>query len=545
MSFASEPPRLARWLPAFALALALSAVPVASASAHDGHSHAAEPSPRLLAEALGQRATPQMNGLYRVPVSGGPDLLTHGPDLQLADAGSRDAELGPGSPERPPVCATGNYQQVLLGRPIGTPDRLASVREPIRAQMRRTNALLNQESLASGGPTADYKVLCVPGGQISVESFTAAGSSFSQVVAGARAAGYDNPDVDYTIFFDDPSSNACGVGSYYEDERLSVDNAANSGGGYAVAYSGCWYGETVMHENGHNQGAVQSGAPYSTGDGGHCWDERDVMCYSPDGGNLHQGGTVTRCADRLHFDCGWNTYFDSAPEPGEYLATHWNIGSRLNRFIAFGGPRPANAPPGAGFELSCAGLTCDFSDSSTDPDGTILRRSWTFGDGTSAYGGSPSHRFAAAGTYAVTLSVSDDDGATKTATRQVTVSASRATVPVRKLRSGSRLTARSGAAGSWDFYSYRVRHRTEALRVRLASPACRQPSCDLDLYVRRDAKPTLGAYACRSGGAGSKESCKLAKPRARRVIVGVHVDSATAPARYRIEATARRAANRR
>lgn len=502
----------------------------------------------MLAEALGQRATPQMNGLYRVPVSGGPDLLTHGPDLQLANAGAPAAELGPGAPERPPVCASGNYQQVLLGRPAGAPDRLASVREPIRAQMRRTNARLNQESIASGGPTADYKGLCVPGGQISVESFTAAGSSFSQVVAGARAAGYDNPNVDYTIFFDDPSSNACGVGSYYEDERLIADNAANSGGGYAVAYSDCWYGETVMHENGHNQGAVQSGAPYSTGDGGHCWDERDVMCYSPDGGDLHQGGSVTRCADRLHFDCGWNTYFDSAPEPGEYLATHWNLGSRLNRFIAFGGPRAAaNAPPGAGFEFTCEQRTCSFSDSSTDSDGTILRRSWVFGDGTSAVGAKPSHRFAAGGTYAVTLSVSDDDGATKTVTRQVSVSAARATHSVRKLRFGSRLAARSGVVGSWDYYALRVPQRTGALRVRLAGPGCRERPCnrDLDLYVRRAAKPTLRMHACRSQRIGSKESCKLAEPRARRLIVGVHVDAAGAAVPYRIEASARRAPRRR
>jgi alpha-tubulin suppressor-like RCC1 family protein len=38
----------------------------------------------------------------------------------------------------------------------------------------------------------------------------------------------------------------------------------------------------------------------------------------------------------MHYDCGHDDYFDAAPEPGEYLASHWNVGSTLNRFIAFG-----------------------------------------------------------------------------------------------------------------------------------------------------------------------------------------------------------------
>ena len=86
-----------------------------------------------------------------------------------------------------------------------------------------------------------------------------------------------------------------------------------------------------MHENGHNQGAVQPGAPHAT-PGGHCWDENDVMCYA-DGTRTDQP-IENRCAE-TSFDCGCdspaadgNDYFDSAPEPGEYLSTHWNIGSR-------------------------------------------------------------------------------------------------------------------------------------------------------------------------------------------------------------------------
>ena len=49
---------------------------------------------------------------------------------------------------------------------------------------------------------------------------------------------------------------------------------------------------------------------------------------------------------------------------------------------------------------------------SSDPDGTIARYDWSFGDGTALPNGGPTpgHVYAAAGTYAVTLTVTDADG---------------------------------------------------------------------------------------------------------------------------------------
>ena len=213
------------------LALAITATP---AAAHDelGGVPAAEVPESVAIDALGGDAEPVSETLYEVDVPGGPDLLTHGPDLQLDAAQERATGFSAGDPERPPVCATDNYQQILYGHLTSAPDRLASVRDSIRSQMMRTNALLNQDSLDSGGPTADYKMLCDSSGQIDVQSFDAANATFSEVVAGARRAGFNNPAVDYTIFFDDPTSSACGVGSYYNDERLIAGNRSNGGGGF-------------------------------------------------------------------------------------------------------------------------------------------------------------------------------------------------------------------------------------------------------------------------------------------------------------------------
>ncbi len=88
-----------------------------------------------------------------------------------------------------------------------------------------------------------------------------------------------------------------------------------------------------------------------------------------------------------------------------------------------GGGGSDNLAPSADFTWSCDGTTCDFVDGSTDPDGTIASRSWTFGDGASSTATDPSHTYACAGDYQVTLTVTDDGGRQGTATRTVSVAA--------------------------------------------------------------------------------------------------------------------------
>ena len=84
---------------------------------------------------------------------------------------------------------------------------------------------------------------------------------------------------------------------------------------------------------------------------------------------------------------------------------------------------PQNAPPTASFTSNCTGLSCTFDAAdSADADGTIDSYSWTFGDGGTGTGVTPSRTYAAGGTYTVALTVTDDDGATATTTRQVGVS---------------------------------------------------------------------------------------------------------------------------
>ncbi|NTX04447.1 discoidin domain-containing protein [Myxococcus sp. CA051A] len=91
-----------------------------------------------------------------------------------------------------------------------------------------------------------------------------------------------------------------------------------------------------------------------------------------------------------------------------------------------------NTPPVANFGVTVSSLTATFSDSSTDADGTITSRSWNFGDGGTSTATNPSRTYASAGNYNVTLTVTDNGGASNTKSQTVSVGAGVANLALNK-----------------------------------------------------------------------------------------------------------------
>jgi PKD repeat protein len=137
----------------------------------------------------------------------------------------------------------------------------------------------------------------------------------------------------------------------------------------------------------------------------------------------------------LHAQCrfdnnaAFNTSFTTGDVSGDYFhpsvagqaklaSVSWTAGYTWTTT-----PPPQNAAPSASFTSSCIGLTCSFTDTSTDADGAIVGRQWSFGDGTGSPLANPNRTYTGAGTYPVSLTVTDDDGATASASGSVTVTA--------------------------------------------------------------------------------------------------------------------------
>jgi len=89
-------------------------------------------------------------------------------------------------------------------------------------------------------------------------------------------------------------------------------------------------------------------------------------------------------------------------------------------------PSAENQPPRAQFTFSPQnprpGETVHFDASpSYDPDGQIVKYDWDFGDGATASGPTTAHKYAQEGSFTVTLTVTDDEGAIGLARKTIQV----------------------------------------------------------------------------------------------------------------------------
>ncbi len=100
----------------------------------------------------------------------------------------------------------------------------------------------------------------------------------------------------------------------------------------------------------------------------------------------------------------------------------WGKATTVTRSVVIQEPATNRAPTAVIDPPVCTGLVCTFSSqASADPDGDPITRLWSFGDGGTSTASAPSRTFGAAGTYTVSLTVTDAWGKFTTDTRQVTV----------------------------------------------------------------------------------------------------------------------------
>jgi len=154
---------------------------------------------------------------------------------------------------------------------------------------------------------------------------------------------------------------------------------------------------------------VHVGAGGSVGEiGNFPWGGKQIMdmAFGPDG-SLYV----------LDYGTG---YFNGDANSALYRYDYVAGGNQAPTAVAAGTPTSGQAPLAVSF--SSAG--------SADPEGGALSYAWTFGDGTTSTAANPSKTFTSNGTYGVTLTVTDPQGATGTANVQIGVGNTAPTVTI-------------------------------------------------------------------------------------------------------------------
>jgi PKD repeat protein len=195
-------------------------------------------------------------------------------------------------------------------------------------------------------------------------------------------------------------------GEYRSFPDLAVDSCGNMMIGYSKTSSGSNPG---VYASGrefdgtvHTEIEVKAGeAVYDAFDGSpHRWGDYTEMTISPDGSTFWYLGEYSKNISNPNGN--WGTWISS---------------------FSFGCDGGGNPPPVAVIDTppSCTLLDCDFVGSQSTADAGIEFYDWDFGDGNTSTAADPSHTYATEGTYDVSLTVTDYNGGSDTASYSLAV----------------------------------------------------------------------------------------------------------------------------
>ncbi|MDQ3972863.1 MAG: hypothetical protein M3276_00680 [Actinomycetota bacterium] len=284
-----------------------------------------------------------LDGLLEVRLSDGSVVTTHGQDPPIEGKAQADCLLGlicidpspspsptptptPG-PTNVQCVADGGYRFVAVMAHRGSVPSAADTEA--RSAIASAQSFLDSEAAEHGGEVR-MRFACRNGAvDVRHVNISGANDTFGGVVSKLKEAGLNRSTEKYVVFA--KSDRGGGQASINGDSSNSLSNRNNVGPDWAVVYDSDlanldWRWASMLHEIGHNLGAVQNDSPDSSG-GWHCDGSlsQDVMCYNDGGSNWdsnHSCGTP----ERRHFDSCHNDFFHPAPSGG-YLATHWNLAS--------------------------------------------------------------------------------------------------------------------------------------------------------------------------------------------------------------------------
>ncbi|MFF1632848.1 PKD domain-containing protein [Leifsonia sp. NPDC058248] len=187
---------------------------------------------------------------------------------------------------------------------------------------------------------------------------------------------------------------------------------------------GTWTGQanTITSPNPLNNNAWHHAVATQAGDGMKLYVDGVLVGTNPQ--------TQAQAYDgywRIGGDNTWGStgpYFSGTLDEAAVYSSELSAQDVANHYsLATSGTLPNQAPT-ANFTSSQDGLTVNVDGStSTDSDGTIASYAWDFGDGGTATTATASHVYGQDGTYAVKLTVTDNQGVTGTKTTSVTVAA--------------------------------------------------------------------------------------------------------------------------
>lgn len=236
--------------------------------------------------------------------------------------------------------------KVIYAHPAGTPDQFAATADMIQASAVIVDAYVAQAANGLKAPRFDMGTSCGPQYldilDLSLSqpaSYYYDGKNMPDLkklqIEAAAALGPELGVRDYAFFVDNASERLSGWGDVQPDDQPGQANLSNLGGLNAALFispderspsQGQVVASFLLHEITHNMGAVQLGAPNSSGDY-HCNDGQDIMCYADKGSRSNYNDSVCPEGSGLlpeAYDCNQDDYFSPSPAPGSWLALNWN-----------------------------------------------------------------------------------------------------------------------------------------------------------------------------------------------------------------------------